>query len=116
MYSNFLDNLARIDSHELYNWLIDKRLIHDNQLCIHCNFITKLNLSKRTSDGITWKYKNSKCNKYEITLSIRTNSWLGNFNISIKSIIKAINLWAKGRTFAQIKQDVKISAPVFLRL
>ena len=81
-----------MNSHELHNWLIDKRLIHDNQLCIHCNFIMKLNLSKRTSDGITWKCKNSKCNKYETTLSIRTNYWLGNFKIPIKSIIKAINL------------------------
>ena len=30
--------------------------------------------------------------------------------------VKAINLWAKERTFVEIKQDVKISAPVFIRV
>jgi len=34
----------------------------------------------------------------------------------MKSIIKAVNLWAKGRLFTEIKQDVNITGPVFVRL
>jgi len=46
---------------------------------------------------------------------IRTDSWLANFSIPMKSIIKAVNILAKGRLFTEIKQDVNISGPVFVR-
>ena len=49
-------------------------------------------------------------------MSIRANSWMSLFRIPIKSIIKVINLWSKGRIFTEIKQDVNIFAPVFIRI
>ena len=48
MDPNFLDHLAGMESIDLYNWLIDKKLIQDHQLCKHCDLLMKINLSKVT--------------------------------------------------------------------
>ena len=70
---NFLDNLARMEPIDLYNWLIKRRLIPDNQLCNHCGLAMAIKLAKHTSDGLNWRCKNSECDKYKTTLSIRTD-------------------------------------------
>ena len=114
MYVIFLDNLARMEPIDLHNWLINRRLIPDNKLCKHCGLAMAIRLAKHASDGFNWRCKNSEYGKYKTSLSIQTDSWLADFSIPMKSIIKAVNLWAKERLFADIKQDVNISGPVFL--
>lgn len=74
----------------------------------------KLTLMKNSSDGILWRCNNYRCSK--TSMSIRSNSWLSNYKIDIKQVIKAIFLWSTGSGFSLIKCQVRMSAPVFIRL
>jgi len=111
MEYDFSDALARFNSLELVQWLIDKKLIKDSQTCMQCNQLMRLVSDTTISDGMKWR-----CSKNKTTLSIRTGSWLSTFKISLRALIKAILFWSRCFNFVDISKSVKISAPVYIRL
>jgi len=116
MNYDFSDTLARFSALEFTQWLINSNLIKENQICLLCNKEMLLSIDTSTSDGVKWKCTYNQCTKKRTTLSIRTGSWMANFKIPLKSIIKSIILWSRKLTFVDISKAVQISAPVYIRL
>jgi len=114
--NSFLDKLIRFEVLDLYQWLVEHRITLDEQSCSYCYTPMTFKIVSSTTDGCVFRCTNTSCLKYETTKSIRTHSWISNFKIPIKEIIKSIYLWSCGRLYTEIKQECRISAPVFIRL
>jgi len=63
-----------------------------------------------------FRYCNTNCIKYEATKNILHGSWLSDYKLPIKQIIKAIYLWFCGHLYTEIKKKCIMHAPVFVRL
>lgn len=84
--------------------------------CSHCKEVMIMRADVSISDGFKWKCNSSVCDKNQTTLTIRNGSFMQEFKISMKMLLKAIIMWSRKLTYAQISKAVKISAPVYIRL
>ncbi|CAF0978825.1 unnamed protein product [Brachionus calyciflorus] len=77
------------DNLTIINWLQEKSIIPKVVVCTRC--LNNLKLQKRadTIDGYGWR-----CSKCSTRKSIRTNTFLSQFNMPIKVILKLIFFWS----------------------
>ena len=83
----------------------------------NCNKEMTLKKTNDRKDGVTWRcrkvhhvYKDNK--KYtvkDVKLSIRTDTWISDSNISLQIIVELIYLWTQRFTNAKIQHELKLS-------
>ena len=68
-------------------------------------------------DGVTWRCRkvhhvckdNKKYTVKDVKLSIRTNTWISDSNLSLQIIVELIYLWTQRFTNAKIQHELKLS-------
>lgn len=85
---------------------------------LRCNSCgTQMNECKynRSIDGIAFICYTNQCRQYKKYISIRTNSWLEDFNVSLKKCVTIIWKWYCDVTQKEILQEVNVSESFMIK-
>ena len=75
---------------EMYQWLLEHRIVLEEQSCFYYKIPMTFKAVNSTSDGCVFRCTNTSCQKYEATKSIRSHSWLADFKVFLKQINELI--------------------------
>lgn len=108
--------ITLFSSEELIRYVMQLRLIKDNQTCDHFSMPMKLTKTKDCIDGYNFRCLYYSCTKYQSTKTIRTNSKFKGIAICFRKILKIVRYWALGFFSNEILRLVTVSAPTLLKL
>lgn len=91
-------------------------LIRHEMVCTSCEITMALKETKDNLDGYEWRCFNKNCSKYKHTSSIRKYSFLENFKLKTKQILKIVMYWSQGMQQVDILKNVKVSRQCLSRL
>ena len=83
----------------------------------NCGKLMTLKECKDRKDGFTWRCrsvhmcttKNMTYKIKDVKVSIRTNSWMKDANLTVEEILELIYLWSHGYSIGDIEHELKIS-------
>jgi hypothetical protein len=76
--------------------MIEDQIVTESLIFPLCFTTTCLKIATRRIDRVEWRCMNYKCRFYLSNYSIRTGSWIEQFNISSRVLYKIIIYWSSG--------------------
>lgn len=110
-YEEILNEIVMMNNTQLFNWLINRKLLKDIEFCSICNETLHL---KKCSDGwlnLERRCMNKFCSRYKISISIRCDSCFENITIDAKKFLKILCYWSQGLNQSKIIKFVQVSRP-----
>jgi hypothetical protein len=84
--------------------------------CEDCNGLFKEVAYKRHKDGVAFRCYKSSCNKKNIYISIKKNSFFESFDLDLVSIFQVSYFWFSNQAINQIAHDFSLSKASILKI
>ena len=89
-----MERINALSSFEVIEEFMLLEYIKGSMICLVCKQEMHLKITKDGVDGYNWRCMNYVCLKYQSTKSLRSGSWLANYKMSGKDILKFLLLWS----------------------
>ena len=100
-----------LDKDKFINWLMDKGLLKNIQICPRCNCEMNLVKCGDRSDGYRWECNRQMNRKrHRAELSVRSGSWFEKSNLTLEEMVKFTYWWCRDLEQCQIKHELGMSS------
>ncbi|KCZ81713.1 hypothetical protein H312_00891, partial [Anncaliia algerae PRA339] len=112
---NFMVPLLASSNVEILNYFRSKNILKSTERCDFCDIGMKQVVANRIMDKFVWKCLHKTCLKYKTTKSIRSNSFLAKYRISLQQCLSLLYKFFKDNSVSEVSKENEINLKTVIK-
>ncbi|KCZ76021.1 hypothetical protein H311_02990, partial [Anncaliia algerae PRA109] len=112
---HFMVPLLANSNVEIINYFRSKNILNSTERCDFCDIRMKQVVANRIMDKFVWKCLHKTCLKYKTTKSIRSNSFLAKYRISLQQCLSLLYKFFKDNSVSEVSKENEINLKTVIK-